>query len=177
TRRAILSMLLEDDMAVTDVAEPFEISLAASDQSNYDRLCMLDAGRFMIDERPLFGIGLEMVEERYPIYRHPTAPQAQVPHLHNSFLQRAAEQGLIGLAAYLAMMAGALFLGLRGLRREGIDGPRGDLYLALVLILVAFNVASLFEDNWRDTEVRRLLLFCFAMPLCLERWRDPDRSA
>ncbi len=29
TRRAILSMLLEDDMAVTDVAEPFETSLAA----------------------------------------------------------------------------------------------------------------------------------------------------
>ncbi len=29
TRRAILSLLLEDDMAVTDVAEPFEISLAA----------------------------------------------------------------------------------------------------------------------------------------------------
>lgn len=29
TRRAILTLLLEDDMAVTDVAEPFEISLAA----------------------------------------------------------------------------------------------------------------------------------------------------
>lgn len=29
TRRAILSMLLEDDMAVTDVAEPFSMSLAA----------------------------------------------------------------------------------------------------------------------------------------------------
>lgn len=29
TRRAILSMLLEDDMAVSDVAEPFEMSLAA----------------------------------------------------------------------------------------------------------------------------------------------------
>lgn len=29
TRRAILTMLLEDDMAVTDVAAPFEISLAA----------------------------------------------------------------------------------------------------------------------------------------------------
>jgi len=29
TRRSILSMLLEDDMAVTDVAEPFEMSLAA----------------------------------------------------------------------------------------------------------------------------------------------------
>lgn len=29
TRRQILALLLEDDMAVTDVAEPFEISLAA----------------------------------------------------------------------------------------------------------------------------------------------------
>ena len=29
TRRAILSLLLEDDMAVTDVAEPFSMSLAA----------------------------------------------------------------------------------------------------------------------------------------------------
>lgn len=29
TRRAILAMLLEDDMAVTDVAEPFNVSLAA----------------------------------------------------------------------------------------------------------------------------------------------------
>lgn len=29
TRRAILMMLLEDDMAVSDVAEPFQMSLAA----------------------------------------------------------------------------------------------------------------------------------------------------
>ncbi len=29
TRRAILNMLLEDDMAVSDVAEPFAMSLAA----------------------------------------------------------------------------------------------------------------------------------------------------
>ena len=29
TRREILTLLLEDDMAVTDVAEPFEMSLAA----------------------------------------------------------------------------------------------------------------------------------------------------
>lgn len=29
TRRAILNMLLEDDMAVTDVADPFAMSLAA----------------------------------------------------------------------------------------------------------------------------------------------------
>ncbi|MEM6792809.1 MAG: O-antigen ligase family protein [Acidobacteriota bacterium] len=52
-------------------AERVQSIVDLSDQSNYDRLCMLDAGLFMIDERPLFGIGLEMVEERYPIYPPP----------------------------------------------------------------------------------------------------------
>ena len=44
------------------------------DLSNYDRLCMLEAGMTMVKERPLFGLGPEMVERRYPIYRSPTAP-------------------------------------------------------------------------------------------------------
>ena len=36
TRRAILTMLLEDDMAVTDVAEPFDMSLAAISSPGWD---------------------------------------------------------------------------------------------------------------------------------------------
>ena len=34
TRRAILAMLLEDDMAVTDVAEPFQMSLDGDFQAS-----------------------------------------------------------------------------------------------------------------------------------------------
>ena len=51
------------------------------------------------------------------------------------------------------------------------EGRASDLSLAALLVLIGFNIASLFEDNWRDTEVRRLLLFFLALPLCLERPR------
>ena len=136
------------------------------DPSNYDRLCMADAALYMIGERPFFGIGPEMVRHLYPIYRHPTAPRFQVPHLHNTFLQLAAEQGLMSLAAYLWLMVASLSLAWRGYRRHPGRSP-ADLYLGVFLAIVAFNIAGLFEDNWRDTEVQRLILFLLALPVCL----------
>jgi len=47
TRRAILQMLLEDDMAVTDVAEPFAMSLAAISK----HLAVLTAAGLITQER------------------------------------------------------------------------------------------------------------------------------
>ena len=47
TRRAILAMLLEDDMAVTDVAEPFAVSLAAISK----HLRVLEAAGLVARER------------------------------------------------------------------------------------------------------------------------------
>jgi hypothetical protein len=44
----------------------------------------------------------------------------------------------------------------------------------VLLALLAFNVAGLFEANWRDTEVQRLLLFVLAMPFILERSRPSE---
>lgn len=138
------------------------------DTSNYDRLCMLDAGVAMIAERPLFGLGPEQVERRYPLYRDPTAPRYEVPHLHNNLLQLAAERGLPALASYLALTGAALWLAWRRYRSEGgRTGPRADLYLGVILALLAFNLAGLFENNWGDTEVQRPVLFVLAIPLCL----------
>ena len=140
------------------------------DSSNYDRLCMLVAGGRMVAERPLFGIGPEMVERRYNLYRHPTAPRYLVPHLHNNLIQLAAERGLPALAAYLGLMGAAAVCAFRGLRREGgWRGPRADLWLGVLLALLAFNVAGLFENNWGDTEVQRPVLFLLALPFCLAR--------
>jgi DNA-binding transcriptional ArsR family regulator len=45
TRRTILTMLLEDDMAVTDVAEPFEVSLAALFLADQTRIGQEKRGR------------------------------------------------------------------------------------------------------------------------------------
>lgn len=139
-----------------------------SDRSNYDRLCMARAGLAMIAERPVLGLGPEMVEELYPLYRPASAPRYQVPHLHNSFLQIAAERGVPSLLAYLGMVGLALTAGWRRYRSEGgRDGPRADLLLGLMVALVAFNLAGLFEYNWGDTEVQRPVWFLIAAPFCL----------
>lgn len=149
-----------------------------NDFSNYDRLCMADAALYMIGERPLFGIGPGMVEVRYPIYRQPTAPRFTVPHLHNSFLQLAGERGLLTLGAYLWLMGASSWLAWRGYRAEGGSrGPRAALWLGVMMAVVGFNVGGLFEDNWRDTEVQRLILFLLAVPLCLRAGAESLRGA
>ncbi len=151
------------------------------DGSNYDRLCMAEAGVAMIAERPIFGQGPEMVERRYDLYRHPTAPRYWVPHLHNSFLHLTAERGLPALAALFAMMWASVRLGIRNgrragpTRRSGASPSRAALYHGAVYALFAFNLAGLFENNWGDTEVQRSVLLLLALPFCLSN--EPDRAA
>ena len=168
---ALLVLLLAPAPLLHRIASVVDLS----DVSNYDRLCMIKAGAQMTAERPLLGIGPEMVPERYPIYREPTAPRFWVPHLHNNLLQLAAERGLPALAAYLAMTVLALAAAARGFRAAGgfeaartggAAGGAAGLHLGALLALVAFNVGGLFEFNWGDTEVQRLALFALALPFC-----------
>ncbi len=138
-----------------------------SDPSNYDRLCMADAGLHMIAEHPLFGIGPDLVQSRYTPYRDPTAPRYWVPHLHDTFLEIAAERGIPALLAYFWLMAVAIRTAWRRYRDQGGDaGPDAALYVGAILALVGFNVAGLFEYNWGDSEVQRLALFVLALPFC-----------
>jgi O-antigen ligase len=138
------------------------------DISNYDRLCMAEAGLHMIAERPLFGVGPDMVGELYPIYRHPTGFRPTTPHLHNSYLEIAAESGLPALAAFLWMIGGTLWISYRRYRQEEREGGRNaDLYMGAFVALLAFSLAGIFEDNWGDTEVQRVALFVIAIPYCL----------
>jgi O-antigen ligase len=136
------------------------------DASNYDRLCMLEAGLRMVRERPLFGIGPELVRQRYSLYRHPTAPRYEVPHLHNNLIELAAERGLPAALSYVWLMGAAIWLGFKRYRGEGGErGPAAGLYLGSALALIAFNLAGLFEFNWGDIEVQRLVLFVAWIPL------------
>jgi len=138
------------------------------DASNFDRLCMLKAGLAMVRERPVFGLGPDLVRERYALYRPLAAPRFEVPHLHNSWLQIAAEQGLPSLAAYLALTVASATVAWRSFVREGGHrGPRADLYVGVLVALLAFNLAGLFENNWGDTEVQQPILFVLAIPFCL----------
>lgn len=155
-------------LAPAPILERFVSIADLEDPSNYDRLCMAAASIDMVKERPIFGLGPKMVSRRYTIYRRPTAPRYWVPHLHNSYLSVLAERGLASLAAFLALLGLGGAEAWRRLRAEGgLAGPRADLYVGVLLALLAFMVAGLFEDNWADTEVQRVILFLLALPFCL----------
>lgn len=169
SRRRVLLWSLPGVMALFVVLPGPVLERALSiadptDPTNHDRLCMAQAGAQMIRERPLVGQGPGMVEERYPLYRVEGATRRSVPHLHNSVVQMASERGVPAALAMVALIAIPAFRALRQWRREGgRSGARADLYLGIVAALAGFAVAGLFEDNWGDTEIQRLVLLLLAM--------------
>jgi hypothetical protein len=65
-------------------------------------------------------------------------------------------------------MGASILLAFRSYRRQvDTGGDCADLYLATFLGLLAFNVAGVFEANWRDTELQRIALFLLAVPYLL----------
>jgi O-antigen ligase len=133
--------------------------------ANYDRLCMVISGEEMVQDHPLFGVGLGMVERRYPLYRRDDAPRWRIPHLHDNVLQVTAECGLFGLAAYLAILVVFFRHTWRALR-----AARGGAFPALAgcfLAVAGITVAGLFEYNWGDAEVWIVTLVCLSIPFAL----------
>ncbi|REJ85430.1 MAG: hypothetical protein DWQ36_10110 [Acidobacteria bacterium] len=162
---------------------------SVDDESNYDRLCMLWAGAEIVRDRPVLGLGPDLVADYYPIYRHPTAPRPVVKHLHNTYVQLAAEAGLATLCAYLLFIGAGCWLAFRLLRRArsasaseseattGASGDRADwIVFACLLTLGTFSFAGLFEANWRDTEIQRLVLVVLALPVAIARLRENGRD-
>ena len=86
-----------------------------------------------------------------------------VLHLHNAALQTAAESGLLALVALATFVAAAMRASLHTARAEA-SASRRDLGLAALLALTAWATMGVFEDNWGDTEVQRLLFFFVAIP-------------
>lgn len=144
--------VLERAISIFDLSQP----------SNYDRLCMIVSGGQMVADRPAFGVGLGMVQRRYPLYRAEDAPRWRVPHLHSNPVQIAAERGLLGLLAYLATLTVAVVHTWRSLRRR--SGPEFAALAGCLLAVVGVTVAGLFEYNWGDTEVWMVTLVCLALP-------------
>ncbi len=133
------------------------------DRTNRDRIAMVHAGLRMIGESPLLGIGPEMVQRYYPLYRDPEAPQWRVPHLHDNALQIAASSGLFAAAAYLALMFLFFARAIVKLRRE-TRPDRAALLAGALLAGAALFVAGLFEYNFGDTEVEMATLLILAVP-------------
>lgn len=132
--------------------------------TNRDRLAMAATGLRVIKAHPLVGIGPGLMERVYPAWRVEWAVKADNPHLHNNALQIAAERGLLGLAAWLWLMAALAVGAWRVLRAAGPFGTGGPEARAALTALAAFMVMGLFEYNFSDSEVLMILLYALFLP-------------
>ena len=166
-RPRILLLFVPAIVAIFYLSPPDVRDRAASiadptETTNRDRIAMARAGGRMIADRPIFGLGPELVKPYYTIYRDPDAPRWRVPHLHNNVLQIAAASGVFAAAAYLALI-GVFFA--RGVRLVRTD-RRNVVAACSFLAVTALSIAGLFEYNFGDKEVLMATLPLLALPFC-----------
>jgi O-antigen ligase len=140
------------------------------------------AGR-MVAERPVTGIGLGNFKVREDEFvREPGALRwveliAERPHeAHNTYLQLAAETGILGLLAFLAVTGLALRAGRQAERRFRAAGGRelAGIARAVWIATVAVLAALFFLTDGDD--VRLWILFGLAPALLAIASRGPQRS-
>jgi O-antigen ligase len=145
------------------IASTFDIH----DATIQDRLMMIRTGARIIKDNPLFGVGPEMVPRVYEEYKADEGDTRR-PHLHNNVVQIAAEKGLLTAFIWLAFMGSILYYAGRiynRLRKEGNSHiPEDHLMISVVVVVLSFFTAGLFEYNWGDTEVAAAFLFLVTIP-------------
>lgn len=129
--------------------------------SNQHREALRAAGWRMVSDRPLLGIGPERTKAKFAQYLpeeyKPIPPQWYYGHLHNIYLDYAAERGLPALLAFVAMVAWALRDLLRAaLRLAAEERTRRMILHAAVAGILAVLVGGLLERNLGDSEVLTL---------------------
>jgi O-antigen ligase len=170
---AIVSLLIVGAAASPIIYRRISMSLDPTLSTNYSRKAYWSAGTKMIEEHPLLGVGPERIGEEFPKYY--TGPTVDYfGHLHNNFLQIAAERGLLGFAAFVWFLAEVYRSLLSRLRESEED--TWWITLGSLAALTGFVVAGMTEYNFGDSEVLVLLLFLVSVPIGLTAHvqKDPD---
>jgi len=111
----------------------------------------------------VFGQGPGMVQAMYSRYRWPEAVNPEAPHLHDNFIQIAAERGLPCLLFWLWLMFLLVRDSWRAARSKTPPGLAACGGAALG-VLAAVMVAGAFEYNFGDSEVLMFTLLVAAFP-------------
>jgi putative inorganic carbon (hco3(-)) transporter len=132
--------------------------------SNGRRMIMARAGWAMVRQHPWLGIGPEQPGRQFDRYVPASVPRplpkGWYGHLHNIYLQYAAERGVPALLVLLWAIATAAADCRRGLR-NGVHYSRGDRVWILhgaLAVIIAVLVEGLFEHNLGDSEILTMFL-------------------
>jgi len=117
------------------------------DPSLGGRIAVMTAALDMFKDHPLLGIGLAQYEVAYGDYAlakglDPGAP----PHAHSLYLEIAAEGGLLGLAAFLALAGGAAAIAVWGISRLRARGQAAGAVMGVSIAIgfIGYLATSLF---------------------------------
>jgi O-antigen ligase len=109
-----------------------------------ERMAQLQAGWRMFAAHPLVGVGPGNYTPAYPDFA--VLPwYASRGHAHNYYLHMAAEAGLLGALAYVALLGGVVRAGLVALRRAGSIFRHGTA-IGCCGIIVTTAAHNLFEN-------------------------------
>jgi putative inorganic carbon (HCO3(-)) transporter len=131
------------------------------------RAGLVSGGLKLFERRPLWGNGSGSFVTRYR-QLHPGSTQALAAS-HTIAITIAAEQGLIGVVPYLALVVAACAMLARGARR---DAPRAAIAAAFIALVVH---TQLYADFLEDPATWTLLAIGTALALARRHQTVPDR--
>jgi O-antigen ligase len=145
---------------LTTAFDPAAGSAVRADPSVTGRSSELQAGLRMFVDHPVVGVGAGNYEARYQEYSREIGldPRREDREAHNLFVEVAAETGLLGLAAFgalLVLAAQALFRSVRTSDRMGLAG-------ALAAALTGYLVTAIFLHAAYSRTFWILLVLVFA---------------
>jgi O-antigen ligase len=148
-----------------------------SEDSNGHRVVLFRTGVEMIKAHPWFGLGPEQIGKQFLSYvpadiRRPL-PVGYYGHLHNIYLQYAAERGIPAMLAMMWLIAEMLWDCARALRRlsPGHSTTRFVLHGAIAFT-IAILIEGLGEFNLGDSEV--LMMFVSVLALAYAAIRSVE---
>lgn len=153
-----------------NVADRAKSIFTREDSAAKARISMLPIAANMVKAHPLIGVGPNLVPRLVHEYgADPTIPSASYIHLHNNFLQLAAERGLLGLMAWLWLLVKLSYDYYQMSKRTSFRDKRSYPLVAAISSLVALLIAGLFEYNFGDSEVIMLWFFILTAPYVVDQ--------
>jgi len=135
--------------------------------SNQFRIVVWRTGLRMIEKHPWFGLGPEEPRVEFNDYIPSDIPrplpEGWYGHLHNIYLEYAAERGIPTMLALMWLLAMVLLDFWRALRKLP-PGPGDERFIlrGAVAVVIATMVAGFFELNLGDSEVLTMFLTAVA---------------
>lgn len=105
---AIISSLY---LSVPHIHNRIDSIVNSKNQSNHERILIYHSAINIIKDYPILGIGTDNFKDAYQKdYISPKAKEPNLEHAHNLFLERLAENGIIGFLSFMAMIGYLLYI-------------------------------------------------------------------